>query len=239
MESGSIVVISGASGIVGSAAAKAFLKHGYTALLLFRSAEKRDHTLANEFTEEEKKNIIGVVATFESDADVEPLQRKLYDAAKSVGKELVHGVSCIGSMAFSQGGITTYSVAKLEEQLRDSLFAHFVLAKATIPLIRNHPKASYTLVTGGAGEICFVPTVSPTTIKNAAQYGLALSLFSETEKEPIRVNELRIQMQLAKTDGNGKTNVNHISPIFVSLARGTQKGKVVKFKSVEEAMAQF
>jgi len=235
-----LVVVSGASGVVGAAAAHEFIKHGRHVILLFRSNESRDKTLSTEFSDEEKKRISSVVATFDNDAEIEPLRTKLSHAAKEAGKEITHVVSSIGTMVFSSGpGVLTMPVKEVDDALKGSLIPHFVLAKALIPLIKNTPHSSYTIVTGGAGEKCFVPKMAPTTIKNAALFGLIQSIFAETEKDVIRVNELRIAMQLAKTDGNGKTAVHRVSPIFLALARGSQKGKVVKFSSVDEAKALF
>jgi hypothetical protein len=38
---------------------------------------------------------------------------------------------------------------------------------------------------GAAGERCFFPGLAATTIKNAGQFGLALSLFSQFEKATV------------------------------------------------------
>lgn len=73
--------------------------------------------------------------------------------------------------------------------LEGSLTAHFLAARAFLPLIADRPGASYTMINGGAATFP-VPGAGPVSVAAAGQLMLKHVLASEHGDRAVRINAL-------------------------------------------------
>lgn len=77
---------------------------------------------------------------------------------------------------------------------------------------------------------------SLTTVGAACLFGISLALRKEFEKAQVRVNELRIAMQVLVTEPEKKFQVSNkaIGSIVVGIAKNGPRGEVIRVGTEEE-----
>eukprot|EP00884_Botryococcus_braunii_P017489 jgi/Botrbrau1/4423/Bobra.0348s0013.1 len=231
--SGKVIVVAGTSGIVGSGIAHAFVKQGAVLVAPVRSLSSKEQLLKD--IDGLDGGSLDVVAV---DVGTEEGATQLAKHIKEKYGEIDHAVSSIG--AWWQGGVLTdVSLEEYNKQLHNFSTSHFIFAKAMLPLLKKSAASSYTIVTGGAGERCFLPQASLVTVGAATLFGISLALRAEYQNRPERINELRIYSRIERhadalagnvSVGAGITPISHraVGQLAVSLATGSTKGEVLK-----------
>jgi enoyl-[acyl-carrier-protein] reductase (NADH) len=148
----------------------------------------------------------------------------------------------IDHVFLSGGGLVGQSIASeitekaLTSAINQKVFSVIESFKALRSLIKDEATSSLTIVTGGAGEVCFYPPLALLTVANAAQFGIVQALISETAVNKFRVNELRVK-SVIKSDheaenpdfkGIPAANTSLLAKFFVGkVLLSTIKGEIV------------
>lgn len=236
-----VVVVLGATGVVGSGAVRKFLDAGATVVGVSRSAQKLAelktllelgadapfHAVVGDFTDE-----ASAAAT-----------RQAVDAALA-GRASDHVVSVQGFVSIVQAPTDT-ALAAVKQALDDGFYNNYLAAKVFLPDLKAREGASFTLVSGGLAHF---PPPSPTmwlaTVKNAALNALNHALASETARDAVRVNTICIHFSVAPIGGDknqfgmpAESTTVRLGAAFVGLARGAHKGQLLCLSSFADADA--
>lgn len=239
LENQQVVVVLGATGVVGSGVVRTYLDAGATVVGVSRSADKL----------EQLKTLLGigpaepfhaVVGDFVDEASA-VATRQAVEAVLG-DRAIDHVVSVLGFAAVTAAPTET-SLAAVKAALDDGFYNTYLASKAFLPGLKSRAGASYTLVSGG---LAHYPPPSPAlwlaTVKNAAVNGLTLALAAETARDAVRVNTICIHFSVAPVGGEknqfgmpAEATTLRLAPAFLALARGSQKGQVVCLGSFAEA----
>lgn len=228
---GKIVVVAGATGVVGSGAVRAFLDAGATVVATSRKAASLD-SLANTLNILPSEPFIKVQGDFSSESAASDAAVAIADAL--AGKPIDHIVANIGFIKTADAPTAT-DLATFRSAIEDGLYSNFLGAKALLPLVRDRPGASYTLVSGGLAHFPPpMPGLWMATVKNASVNALTLGLASETAKSPVRVNCVCIHFGVAPVGGKknqlgmpAEKDTLALGPAFVGVATGNKRAEIV------------
>ncbi|MBM7369223.1 SDR family oxidoreductase [Gordonia hydrophobica] len=170
------VLLVGATGTVGRAAAEVFAGHGWRVIGVARSAE-RLADLRNRFPEHVEV-VEGSLATPET---TEAL-------AATLDVSAVDAVVLTTSMRWEPRPIAALDDESLREVLAGDLFLHVNAARAFIPRMRR--EAVYLATGGGMADHTF-PGMGPVSMTQAAQRALLRSWHKETTSG-VEIRELMI-----------------------------------------------
>jgi NAD(P)-dependent dehydrogenase (short-subunit alcohol dehydrogenase family) len=236
---GRVAVVTGATGIVGSGVASAFLAEGAAAVVApARSAAGRAALLAELGAPPALDVPVCDYSTPEGAAALAVHLRQRFPQGVDVA------VSSVGG-AFTRGNLTELTPAAAHEAL-DRAVPHLTLAKELVPLMRTGAASAYVFVSGMLGEECSIPGAAALSLANAALYGIIRALEAElaSKGSPLRVFELRIQALLRKDGGGAHPFVAAASggKAFASslvgaeaaaLAAGARPGAVVRLRAAD------
>lgn len=227
---GKSVVVLGATGVVGSGVARAFLDQGAFVVAVSRSAEKLTE-LRKTLGVKAGDAFATAVGDFKDDATAARAMAAI-DAALG-GRAIDHVISSQGFVKFGPPP-TQSTAAQLVDALEDGLVVNFQAAKALLPGIKQRP-ASFTMVSGGLAHF---PPPDPAmwmgTLKNAAVNAFTFGLASETARDLVRVNTVCIHFGVAPIGGSqnqfglkADRDTLGLAPAFLAIAKGKQKGQVL------------
>jgi NAD(P)-dependent dehydrogenase (short-subunit alcohol dehydrogenase family) len=227
---GKTVVILGATGVVGSGAAKAFLDAGAFVVAVSRSAAKLE-ALKQALKLAPGAAFATAVGDFKDETTTGRAMAALDQALQ--GRAIDHVISAQGFVKFGPPP-TQSTAAQLTDALDDGLFINFHAARALLPGIKQRP-ATFTMVSGGLAHVAPPdPAMWMGTLKNAAVNAFTLGLAAETQRDLVRVNTLCIHFGVAPMGGSqnqfglpAERDTLGLAPAFLALARGKQKGQVV------------
>jgi 3-oxoacyl-[acyl-carrier protein] reductase len=178
---GKRVVVTGASGGIGSACARAFAAEGARVVVHYNRGQERAETLAAEL-----EGAVAVGADLTVEADV--------DALFAQAREQVGGVDiCVANAGVwpnPDEGVWEISLARWEETLRLNLTATFLTARAFLREVERNGHGNLVLIGSTAGRFGEAGHADYAAAKAAIQGGLLLSLKNEiTRIAPLgRVN---------------------------------------------------
>ncbi|KAG9285229.1 hypothetical protein G9A89_002125 [Geosiphon pyriformis] len=235
------ILITGATGNVGSSAVKAFLEQGATVIAISRSQSSLDKLIANLKSSNvslNEKNFHGVLSDVSEDKNLEKVANDIREGRLP---EPNHIVSSSGPWWFLPA-LHEVTFEKWGEAMKSNFNAHFVIYRNFVPFVLNKPNTSYTLVTGSAG---LSEKTGVTGITQNCLYGLSKVVIHETSEKPIRFNELRISLRIEddatfdKSVAAGQIQVNaeqnfasrEFGKIFTALAQSNLKGQIVEVNS--------
>nr|MCU0633757.1 SDR family oxidoreductase [Gemmatimonadaceae bacterium] len=182
------VLVAGGAGEVGEGLLRSLLRAGAAVVVPSRTRERLDQLRA----------VLMADGTLAADA-ADRLELIELDVSSEAGvarlvTHLRKGVPLHAAVA-SLGGwwqgapLTAVSLSLWHALLDASLTAHFLLARAVLPLLADRPGASYTLI-NGAGGLQAVPGAGPISVSAAAQLMLKDVLAVEHRDRPVRINSL-------------------------------------------------
>lgn len=184
--SGRTIVVLGAAGEVGEGIVHQMARHGADVIAVSRSADRLlqlQHVLASVAAP-----FAGSVATHVGDVGHE-------DAAMTLREGLLARHGSFDAVVASLGGwrqgpaVTDTPLSVWRETLDQSLTAHFLGARALLPVLANRDGASYTMINGGAA-LRAVPGAGAMCVSAAAQRMLAEALATEHHTRAVRINAL-------------------------------------------------
>ncbi|KAL6769847.1 hypothetical protein ACKKBG_A32605 [Auxenochlorella protothecoides x Auxenochlorella symbiontica] len=183
---GKVVLVLGASGIVGGGAALGLVQLGANVIAPFRSGESKE-AFSKEFGH--------YPSSQQWDAPVVDYstEQGLQDLAEYIRSErggvVDHIFACMGG-SVAKGPLSVLPAPELESALSHRVFSQVLAAKYLLPLVRPTPDSCYLVTTGRLGESCPAPEWAIYTLVNAAVYGVVTALRSEIKTH--RLQELRI-----------------------------------------------
>ncbi len=164
------MVITGASGGIGAACARAFAAEGARVLVHFHSGEERARTLADE---------LGGAATAQGDLTREDdVERVFEDARRELGSVDVC-VSVQGMWPRDDVPVWELSLERWDETLRQNLTSTFLVARAFLREVARNGHGSLVLVGSTAGIFGEAGHADYAAAKSAVTGGLLLSLKNE------------------------------------------------------------
>ena len=234
-----VVVIIGATGVVGSGVVRKYLDAGATVVGVSRSASKLEQ-LKQQMKIQASEPFLSVVGDFKDEASATEVKKAV--AAALEGKAIDHVVSVQGFVAFAKAPTST-PTEELKAALDDGLFNNLLAAKAFLPDLKDREGATFTLVSGGLAHMP-PPNISLWlgTVKNAALNALTLALAAETANDKVRLNTVCLHFGVAPLGGDKNQfgmstegDTLRLAPAFLGIARGTQKGQLLCVNSFAEA----
>eukprot|EP00062_Callorhinchus_milii_P005170 gi/632944365/ref/XP_007887469.1/ PREDICTED: peroxisomal trans-2-enoyl-CoA reductase-like [Callorhinchus milii] len=202
---GRTVLVLGGAGTVGSGIVKALLEKGCRVAVISRDAARLEKlkSFVPASTRERLVTLVGDVGTEEG-----------AEAAKnSVVKALGKVTDIVSSLGFSwwQGGPPhTQSLKDLHKVLDTLLLSTFTSWKAFFPLVKDDPNASYTFVTGGAGDRLLMPGTGFLTVGAAGAVAFCQIVREEYPDVPCKVNEMKLNLGVATPERIAPGFVNHL-----------------------------
>lgn len=221
---GRVALVAGGAGTVGSGIARAFLRAGATVIVPSRSAA-RIETLRSEA--EHAGRLVGV----EADVGSPEGAARVRELVERDHGQLDHLVTSLGG-AWTGGPLRELDLDGFRAALREYCEIHFVAMRALLPVMEDRDGASYTIVSGVAGEQLFDLTWGPVSVGAAALFGLGMVTRAEYADHAVRVNELRVGMRVLRehpVEGS-PFEVSHldIGELTVGMARSQVRGEVIR-----------
>jgi NAD(P)-dependent dehydrogenase (short-subunit alcohol dehydrogenase family) len=236
--SGKVVLITGATGNVGSGFLRAFLNLGAIVVAPSRSKESLDSII--KYTKGHEGRYYPLVENISSEKGAESVKKFITEKFGKVD----HVVSSLGAW-IQKGPLTKQPVENFNAAIFDLATCHFILAKTFLPFISKQKGSTYTMITGGAGGGFPNPDASLTVIGAATLWGVSAALRTEFEKAEALVNEYRISIRVVKEeDVKQKWENSHflVGEAFVNtiqhIVSKEIRGQILTLKNAEELEQQ-
>ncbi len=164
------MVITGASGGIGSACARAFAAEGARVLVHFHRGEERARALAAE---------LGDAAVAQADLTVEDDVDRLFDEARAALGQIEVCAAVHGVWPRDDEPVWELPLARWDETLRQNLTTTFLVARAFLREVERTGRGSLVLVGSTAGVFGEAGHADYAAAKSAITGGLLLSLKNE------------------------------------------------------------
>jgi len=175
------VVVTGASGGIGAACARAFAAEGARVLVHYHRGEERARALADEL---DGAAVAGADLTVEADAD-----RLFAEARETLGR-LDICAAVAGVYPSADVPVWDLGLERFEQTIRENLTATFLTARAFLRELRSTGSGALVLVGSTAGRFGEAGHADYAAAKSGIQGGLLLSLKNEAARlgPRVRVN---------------------------------------------------
>ena len=164
------MVITGASGGIGSACARAFAREGVRVLVHFHRGEERARALAAE---------LGDAPVAQADLTVEENVDRLFDEARVALGQVEVCAAVHGVWPRDDEPVWELPLARWDETMRQNLTATFLVARAFLREVERTGHGSLVLVGSTAGVFGEAGHADYAAAKSAITGGLLLSLKNE------------------------------------------------------------
>lgn len=222
---GRVVVVAGGAGTVGSGIVHAFLAAGATVVVPSRDPARLD-ALRRELDDPDR--MVGIEADVGTPEGAAAVRAAV---ARDHGDRVDHVVASLGG-AWRGKPLRELDLDGFRAALHEYCGSHFVALRALLPLIEQRAGASYTIISGVAGEQLFDLSWGAVSVGAASLFGLSMVTRAEYAEEPVRVNELRVGMRvLRKHPVEGSPyEVSHrdVGKLAVGMARSKVRGEVIR-----------
>ncbi|MBI4821475.1 MAG: SDR family oxidoreductase [Deltaproteobacteria bacterium] len=225
-----VVVVLGATGIIGSGVVRSYLDTKATVVGVSRSGKRLD-TLREQMSIRDDEPFLSVVGDFNDAFAANASHNRVTELLG--GRPIDHVVSVIGSVSIGRAPTST-TLESFRGAMEDGVFNSFSAAKVFLPRMLRRPGSSYTLTSGGLAHGMAEPSLWLGSMKNAAVNALTMALAVETRSYDVRVNTLCIHFSVARA-GERTNNLGvpavadtfALAPAYLGMARGTTKGRVI------------
>ena len=164
------MVVTGASGGIGAACARAFAAEGARVLVHFHRGEERARALAHE---------LGGAAVAQADLTVEADVDRLFDEARDALGQIEVCAAVHGVWPRDDKPVWGLSLARWDETVRQNLTSSFLVARAFLREVERTGHGSLVLVGSTAGVFGEADHADYAAAKSAITGGLLLSLKNE------------------------------------------------------------
>ncbi|KAG8437564.1 hypothetical protein GDO86_008319 [Hymenochirus boettgeri] len=200
-----LILVLGGAGVVGSGIVKSLLQKGYLVAVISRD-ESRLEKLKAFVSDTFRGNLHTLLGDVGSE---EGAQEAAAALLSRVGK-VTDVVSSLGFSWWQGGPPHTQSLQELQKVLDILLLSTFTAWKAFFPLVKDDPDSTYTFITGGAGERLLMPGTGFLTLGAAGALAFSQVVREEYPDVPCKLNEVKINMGVAKPEHLGPGYVNHL-----------------------------
>ena len=197
-----MIYVAGGAGIVGSGIVRLLVESGAKVWVSSRN-EASLNILNQSIPDSLKGNLNTEKTNISNEIECLNLREKIISKSGRID----HVVASIGSF-WNKGKLSDQSVDEFRKVLDDAVTSHFIVYK-TFSKILSKQQSSYTFITGGLGEACFLPDSSLVTVGASSLYGLYQSALAEHKtNKNFSVNEIRYYMWIRnKMDKEFKSNM--------------------------------
>ncbi|HYW50442.1 MAG TPA: SDR family NAD(P)-dependent oxidoreductase [Gemmatimonadaceae bacterium] len=183
------LLVLGAAGEIGESLVAECMAMGAVVTAMSRSAERLE-TLRGRLVSDARlsarvdESFKPLVAALDTEADSDALR----ESASAASRPIDGVIASLGG--WRQGAaVTATSLDGWREVLDQSLTAHFLAARALLPVLADRAGASYCFVNGGAA-LSPAPGAGPMCVSAAGQLMLMRALAVEHARAAVRVNAL-------------------------------------------------
>ncbi|CAB4479913.1 NAD(P)-binding protein [Rhizophagus irregularis] len=243
---GKTILITGATGNVGSSAVKEFLEQGASVIATSRSKASLDKLTARlQENSVPTKKLIPITVDISNDQELGKVANQIREKTLP---EIDHVISSSGPW-WKFDHLYDVTFEQWNEVMNANVTPHFVTYRNFIPLLLNKPGSSYTLITGASGLVDEIgPEKIPSGITGISQtvlYGISRVARYETRNNAVRFNELLISYRIEDDDtykklvSEGKssdklTSSSKFGSIFPKIAKSNLKSEVINISSTTE-----
>ncbi|KAJ4357148.1 uncharacterized protein N0V89_001723 [Didymosphaeria variabile] len=206
------VLIVGSTGHIGTSAAQGALKAGLSVLAIVRNARSAEKLFRNLGSKER-------ITTVEADVTSPTGVQCVVDQVKA-GRlpAFQHVYSCVGG-PYDAESLYDLDDNKFLENMTFTFYPNFYAYRATIPylLAQNHPNSTWTICTGGQGDIGARPGAG---MAQGALYSMSTSAARQNKETNIRFNEVYLFMRVevdAEAEAHGVQKASHFANVYETL----------------------
>lgn len=243
---GRVALVAGGAGTVGSGIVHAFLHAGATVLVPSRERARLE-ALRSELAASGdmpaaalSERLIGIEADIATPDGAATVRQAVERDVIGRGGHLDHLVTSLGG-AWQGKPLREIDLGQLQAALHEYCGSHFVAMRALLPLIEDRAGASYTIISGVAGEQLFDLTWGPVSVGAASLFGLSMVTRAEYADRPVRVNELRVGMRVLRNHPvqSSPFEVSHrdVGKLVVGMAQSHVRSEVIRVGDQTELRA--
>lgn len=242
---GRVALVAGGAGTVGSGIVHAFLHAGATVLVPSREQARLDAlrselAASGELTGALGERLIGIEADIATPAGAATVRQVVERDVIGRGGHLDHLVTSLGG-AWQGKPLREIDLDQFQAALHEYCGSHFVAMRALLPLMEDRAGASYTIISGMAGEQLFDLAWGPVSVGTASLFGLSMVTRAEYADKAVRVNELRVGMRVGRkhpVEGS-PFEVSHrdVGKLVVGMAQSHVRSEVIRVGDQTELRA--
>jgi 3-oxoacyl-[acyl-carrier protein] reductase len=232
---GRVALVAGGAGTVGSGIVHAFLNAGATVIVPSRERARLD-ALRGELASAglpagASERLIVIEADIAMPAGAAEIRALVERDVIGRGGQLDHLVTSLGG-TWRGGALREIDLDAFHAALHEYAGSHFVAMRALLPLMEDRAGASYTIISGVAGEQLFDLAWGPVSVGAATLFGLSMVTRAEYAEKPLRVNELRVGMRVARKHPvqGSPFEVSHrdVGKLVVGMAESQVRSEVIR-----------
>lgn len=229
---GRTALVAGGTGNVGRVIVGALLDAGARVVVPSRSPAKLERLRADA-GEGRDERLIGLEGEIGDERDAERLLREIASRAGPLDA----AVASLGRFVAAPSVLAAPS-RDLQQVLDGYLLAHFNVARAVMPVLRE-TGGSYTFINGLLAFRPAFPGTGLVSIVTAAQAMLARVVMSETEDTPVRVNEVVLYTRFGWSDEDpakdsvSQEDVGRYLALLASPEGATVRGQTIHLNTLE------
>jgi 3-oxoacyl-[acyl-carrier protein] reductase len=222
-----IAVVTGGSGIIGSGIIRALLERNASVVAPVRNAKgaaRLEAVVAGVPTDK--------LQVLEADVGTEAGVELLAQEISAKYGTIDYIVTSIGSW-WQKGPLLEQPLSEVTQQILNLAVAHWLVAKALVPLLKDSPESGYIIISGTAGEQLVMPETGLVTVGASTLFGISTVLREELRGKAFRLNEVRLSVAVQRHgDANKSGGMPYSHRTFADIILRTLQDKSKKSEVV-------